>query len=259
MTLSPRICSPILSGVVYHSDTSASAPQLPTPDKPVLKIMSPARNFIDGAIAIKMMKAGVGIGLQRALEVRQMEPWMFSLAILRISEPNGWSDLETCRSIVAHISPKPSRLGLSVAGGKHWDERVVRVNLGCRQNMFPDLIDQWSKQLAGSAHPRPGLSDPSRRPRGHRSETGDRAASGLHISKSEHAQAVLDLADRARSGELELVPQQPIGKQHRRTSAERDESPCMSRGCAPVVQRYPHRTCAAHRRNRGNCCARGDG
>src|ERR1039458_2065363 len=53
--------------------------------------VGPACHFIDGAVAVKMMKAGIRIGLQRALEVLQMQPRMLALAIFRVCEPDGGS------------------------------------------------------------------------------------------------------------------------------------------------------------------------
>jgi hypothetical protein len=44
--------------------------------------VSPARDFIDGAITIEVMKSCVGIGRQCPLELLQMLPWMFALAVL---------------------------------------------------------------------------------------------------------------------------------------------------------------------------------
>ena len=41
-----------------------------------------ARDFIDGAIAIEVMRSCVGIGLQCTLELLQMLPRMFPLAVL---------------------------------------------------------------------------------------------------------------------------------------------------------------------------------
>jgi hypothetical protein len=43
--------------------------------------MGPARSFLDAAISIEMMEAGVAIRLQRAATVAQMLARMFSLAI----------------------------------------------------------------------------------------------------------------------------------------------------------------------------------
>jgi hypothetical protein len=53
--------------------------------------MSPARDFVDGAVPIKMMKAGVCVGLERTLEILQMSSRVFALAIFRVGEPHGWS------------------------------------------------------------------------------------------------------------------------------------------------------------------------
>ena len=44
--------------------------------------MRPASDLIDGAIAVQMMEPCIGVCLQAALEVLQMLPRMFALAIL---------------------------------------------------------------------------------------------------------------------------------------------------------------------------------
>src|ERR1035438_3666385 len=75
--------------------------------------MGPARHFINSAVFIEMMKAGVGVGLQGALEVLQMEPWMFAFAIRRVGEPHGWRCAFTGGSFIAHIGPQAASLGLS--------------------------------------------------------------------------------------------------------------------------------------------------
>lgn len=41
----------------------------------------PARDFVDGAVPVKTMEAGIRVGLQRALEILQMPPRMFTLAV----------------------------------------------------------------------------------------------------------------------------------------------------------------------------------
>ena len=43
--------------------------------------MCPAGDLIDGATAVQMVKPTIGVRLQAALEVLQMLPWMFALAI----------------------------------------------------------------------------------------------------------------------------------------------------------------------------------
>jgi hypothetical protein len=53
--------------------------------------VGPARDFVEGAAAVEMMKTRIGIGLQRALEILQMPSRMFALAIFRVSTPHGWS------------------------------------------------------------------------------------------------------------------------------------------------------------------------
>jgi hypothetical protein len=53
--------------------------------------VSPARNFVDDAVAVEMMKSRVGVGLERTLEILQMSSRVFALAVFRVSEPHGWS------------------------------------------------------------------------------------------------------------------------------------------------------------------------
>ena len=100
-----------------------------------------------------MMKACVGVGLQSALEVLQMEPWMFALAIWRVGEPHGRRGVFTGRSFVAHISPEAACSGLAVARGEHWNRRVIGMDLRRRQYMPAQRINQRRKYLTGSSHP----------------------------------------------------------------------------------------------------------
>src|SRR5882672_447743 len=58
-----------------------------------------------------------------------------------------------CGPIIAHVSPQPAGLGLAAAGSEDRNRCVVGVNLGCRHDMLPDLIDQRREQLAGRADP----------------------------------------------------------------------------------------------------------
>jgi hypothetical protein len=52
--------------------------------------MSPTGNFVNGAVSVKMPKAGILVRLQGTLEILQMPAWMFTLAIFRVSEPHRW-------------------------------------------------------------------------------------------------------------------------------------------------------------------------
>src|ERR1700745_1252226 len=89
----------------------------------------PAGDFIDGAIAVQMMKPGVGVCLKAALEVLQVSPWMLALAILRVRKPDCRSGIFTGRPVVADVRPEPCRPGLATAGRKYWHRRVVGVKL----------------------------------------------------------------------------------------------------------------------------------
>ena len=89
--------------------------------------MRPAGNFVDRAAFIEMMKAGIRIGLQSALEVFEMLARMFALAIGRVREPDGRRSVFTGGPFVAHIGPQAACLGLAVAGSKHRNGRVIGV------------------------------------------------------------------------------------------------------------------------------------
>src|ERR1700692_2634517 len=89
--------------------------------------MSPACNFVDGAVSVKMMESGVRIRLQCTRIILQMPSRMFALAVFRVSEPHGWSSGITCRTIIAYVGPQSAGLGLAVAGSKHWNRRIVGV------------------------------------------------------------------------------------------------------------------------------------
>ena len=49
-----------------------------------------AGRFLDRSVFIKLVEAGVGVGLKDALEVLQMPLRMFSLAVRRVGEPHCW-------------------------------------------------------------------------------------------------------------------------------------------------------------------------
>src|SRR5580704_10010278 len=80
-------------------------------------------------VAVKMMKARVGIGLQGSGEVLQVLAGMFTLAIRRVGEPEGRSGLFARRPVVAHIGPEATGLGPAVAGREHRHGCVISVKL----------------------------------------------------------------------------------------------------------------------------------
>jgi hypothetical protein len=105
----------------------------------------PAGDLIDGAIAVQMMEAGVGVCLKAALGVLQMSPWMLALAILRVREPDRWREIFARGFVVAHIGPKPGRSGLATARRKHRDRRVV----GVKRRESCAVLD-WSQDSASA-------------------------------------------------------------------------------------------------------------
>ena len=186
----------------------------------------PAGNFIDRAIAVEMMEPGIGVGLQAALEVLQMLPWMLALAILRVREPDSRRSIFAGGPVIAHISPETPGFRLATARRKHRHRRIVGVKLGSGEHMLLNRIDQRSEQLARS-------TDPS----------GQRGALDLNslasvdlrlaierqddrrTSKPAHGPAGLVRQGHARSGAMAQEPQPRAHIRCRRTSAARGESP----------------------------------
>src|SRR6266567_5331839 len=107
--------------------------------------MRPARDFINGAIAVQMMEPCIGVRLKAALEVLQMLSWMLALAIFRVREPHGRRGIFAGRSVVTDISPETSSLGLAAARREHRHRRIVGVQLGTGKHMLLNRIDQRSE------------------------------------------------------------------------------------------------------------------
>lgn len=99
------------------------------------------------------MKTSVGIGLQCTLEVLKMLVGMFALAIRRVGKPHGWRGVFARCPFITHVCPQAAGLGLAVTRSEHRNRCIVGMNLACRENMLAQSLDQWSEQLAGSAHP----------------------------------------------------------------------------------------------------------
>src|ERR1019366_6201985 len=107
--------------------------------------VSPARDLINGAIAVQMMEPCIGVRLQAALEVLQMLPRMLALAIFRVREPDGRRGIFPRGPVVTDISPETSSLGLAAARRKHRHRRIVGVKLGSCKHMLLNRIDQRSE------------------------------------------------------------------------------------------------------------------
>src|SRR5579864_8681127 len=97
--------------------------------------MCPAGRLIY-MVAVKMMEARIGIGLQGSREVLQVLSRMFASAVFRIGEPDSGGSLFTCRPVIANISPEPSGLGLAVAGREHRYRRIVGMKLAAGEDML---------------------------------------------------------------------------------------------------------------------------
>src|SRR5207302_9127949 len=100
-------------------------------DMDVVKLapcMCPARGFVD-VFAVEMMKTGVGVGLQSALEGLQVDPRVLALAVFRVCEPDSWRSLVACGPVVANVGPEPACFGLPVAGCEHWHRCVIGLTV----------------------------------------------------------------------------------------------------------------------------------
>src|ERR1700678_1645135 len=112
----------------------------------------PTGRLVD-IVAIEMMEAGIGVSLQGTLEVPEMLPWMFPLAVFRICEPDGWRRIFTPRPVVAHVCPETSGFGLAVTRGEHWDGSIVGMQLAAAKDMLLNRTHQWVKQITRCANP----------------------------------------------------------------------------------------------------------
>ena len=79
----------------------------------------PAGDFDDPSTFIKLMEAGVGIGLERTVVELQVLPGVLSLAVGRVGEPHGWRGRIARWPVIANIGPEPSGLRLAVAWREH--------------------------------------------------------------------------------------------------------------------------------------------
>ena len=84
---------------------------------------------------LERMEAGAGVGLESSVIQLQMSLRMLATPVGRVGEPDGGWRRIGARAAVPHISPEPARLRASVAGRKHWNRRVVGVQLGGRHHM----------------------------------------------------------------------------------------------------------------------------
>src|SRR5579863_1204643 len=104
-------------------------------------------------VAVEMMKARIGVCLQGSGEVLQMLAGMFTLAIRRVGEPDSGSSLFVCRTVIAHVGPESTGLGLAVARCKHRHGGVVGVQLAASKHVLADRVHEWAEQIAGCPNP----------------------------------------------------------------------------------------------------------
>lgn len=109
--------------------------------------------FLDRAIFIELIESGIRVGLKDAAEACQMSPWVLSLAVRRVGEPDCRRIVRTGRTVIADIGPEPSGLGLARARSKHRNRRVVPMQLVRRENVAAQHLDQRNEQAARCADP----------------------------------------------------------------------------------------------------------
>src|SRR3974377_344183 len=117
--------------------------------------MRPAGRFLNLATVIKMMEAGVGIGLQDSLKAAQMFSRMLTPAIRRVGEPHRCRCAVTRRTIIPHVRPQATGLGLAVARSQHRNRRVISVQLASTHDMAAEGFYKWLQQATTAPHPPP--------------------------------------------------------------------------------------------------------
>jgi hypothetical protein len=99
------------------------------PDKKRLGTMRPAGRFLD-LLAVELIEAGIGIGLQHASEVGQVRSRALALTIGTVTEEHRRRIDTSRRAIIAHIRPEPPLLGSAAAGAQYRHRGVIAVDLG---------------------------------------------------------------------------------------------------------------------------------
>src|ERR1035441_4055327 len=87
--------------------------------------MRPAGRLLDGSALIKMMKTGVGVGLQDSPQAEQVLAWMFAFPIGRVGEPYRRGGDVAGGTIITNVGPKPSSLGLAITRRQHRNRCVI--------------------------------------------------------------------------------------------------------------------------------------
>src|SRR5579872_3799629 len=78
---------------------------------------------------------------------------MLALAVRRVGKPHRWGRRITTGTVIAHVGPQPTGLGLARSRSQHRRRCVVRVEFACGQHIPAHRIDQRSQQTAGFAYP----------------------------------------------------------------------------------------------------------
>ena len=159
----------------------------------------PAGRFLNRAVLVEGVEAGVGIGLQHAVEVGQVRLRMDALAVGRVGKPHGRR--RRCRRwpVVAHIGPQARRSGLAIARRQHRDRRIVGVQLCAGQDVAPNRIDQAGAAARWPRRPSwPAGRDRAPRLRVRKSRTAGTAAGDRRTSPPGRAPASLGRRCRVR-------------------------------------------------------------
>ncbi|SAL88879.1 hypothetical protein AWB74_08783 [Caballeronia arvi] len=78
---------------------------------------------------------------------------MDAFAVRRVREPDSSGFARTRASIIAHVDPQPTGSGFLVAGRKHRDRRVVRVELRSRHRVATQRFSQQPAEFFALSYP----------------------------------------------------------------------------------------------------------
>ena len=170
------------------------------------------------------MEPCIGVCLQATLEVLQMLPWMLTLAILRVREPDSRRGIFTRRPVIAHIGPESCPFW-SCHCQAQAPASVYRRHEAWLLRAHASESHRSTERVTHLLHlpSRPAWSAQSQLPGGRRSPTGDRAASDLRTSRPAHGPAAPVRQGHAGSDGMAQALQPPAHNRCRRTSAARGE------------------------------------
>ena len=104
--------------------------------------MCPAGRLLNATCVVQPVEAGIGIGLQRALEIGEMAMRMLASAVRRISKPDCRGGTVASRAIIANICPQAPLLGSTLTWRQHRNGCVISVQFAGAHDVSPQSFVQ---------------------------------------------------------------------------------------------------------------------